>query len=367
MAEPQEDYPPYANPSYVMPNIITVQTVLEDGSKQKFDVEIEKLPQEHKKSYLGGYRHTKTALTYHHAHTQTNLEKKNHKSVENIRNRETQTYSMVSRSTQNRREYGTQMKRRDIHLDCSNDKFVEPLPYYTSAQLLEKKRIHGLKIQCVWRGYLARGEAWKRREEIYQKEVQRRTEAEDAEKKGRERQKTEIERRMNPKSVKDFEILYNELETWRLDEHQKIRLADISPAERKGLVADLLAKETKLLQTIDNLKQKALVKGKAKRVSKMMSSMAQPKRWEGSNGVALDVNTPFTTRALELKELYDGLMTPLLSVEERLDVLLNVKWTVNEFDCALCRDIVDLIDREADLLNRGRAESTLKGLRQRLR
>ena len=41
-----------------------------------------------------------------------------------------------------------------------------------------------------------------------------------------------------------------------------------------------------------------------------------------------------------------------LSLEERLDVLLHVKWTVKEFDCALTREIVQLIDREADLLNR---------------
>ena len=45
---------------------------------------------------------------------------------------------------------------------------------------------------------------------------------------------------------------------------------------------------------------------------------------------------------------------PKLTIDERLDVLLHVKWTVKEFDCNLTRDIVDLIDREADLLNRYR-------------
>jgi hypothetical protein len=43
---------------------------------------------------------------------------------------------------------------------------------------------------------------------------------------------------------------------------------------------------------------------------------------------------------------------PKLTIDERLDVLLHVKWTVKEFDCNLTREIVDLIDREADLLNR---------------
>ena len=57
---------------------------------------------------------------------------------------------------------------------------------------------------------------------------------------------------------------------------------------------------------------------------------------------------------------------PLLTIDERLDVLLHIKWTVKEFDCNLTRDIVELIDREADMLNRGRSEASLTGLRKRL-
>merc|ERR1711861_67419 len=78
------------------------------------------------------------------------------------------------------------------------------------------------------------------------------------------------------------------------------------------------------------------------------------------------VHTPFTTRAKELMDLYSGLRLPLLTVDERLDVLLHVKWTVKEFDCILTREIVDLIDREADMLNRGRPEKSFQGLRKRV-
>mmetsp|Transcript_21180 Transcript_21180/g.44661 ORF Transcript_21180/g.44661 Transcript_21180/m.44661 type:complete len:136 (+) Transcript_21180:1-408(+) len=94
--------------------------------------------------------------------------------------------------------------------------------------------------------------------------------------------------------------------------------------------------------------------------------MSAPKKWQMSDGEVAQVHTPFTTRAKELAELYNGLRLPNLSVDERLDVLLHVKWTVKEFDCNLTRDIVELIDREADMLNRGRAESSLAGLRKRL-
>ena len=56
-----------------------------------------------------------------------------------------------------------------------------------------------------------------------------------------------------------------------------------------------------------------------------------------------------------------GLEARSMTIDDRLDVLLHVKWTVKEFDCALTREIVELIDRETDLLNRGRSEKSLQG------
>ncbi|KUF86901.1 hypothetical protein AM588_10002334 [Phytophthora nicotianae] len=41
-------------------------------------------------------------------------------------------------------------------------------------------------------------------------------------------------------------------------------------------------------------------------------------------------------------------------------------YNVQEFDCALTRELVELIDREADMLSRGRKEKSLEGLRKRL-
>ena len=43
-----------------------------------------------------------------------------------------------------------------------------------------------------------------------------------------------------------------------------------------------------------------------------------------------------------------------------------MKWTVLEFDSALSKDIADLTDREADLLNRGRPIKSMERLRKRL-
>jgi hypothetical protein len=136
--------------------------------------------------------------------------------------------------------------------------------------------------------------------------------------------------------------------------------------ERLELLAQLLQKEQKLLQTIDRLRLQASDENREKHIRWMLQLMSSPKRWQMSDGEVAQVHTPFTTRAKELMELYNGLMLPLLTVDERLDVLLHVKWTVKEFDCNLSRDVVELIDREADMLNRGRGESSLSGLRKRL-
>ena len=62
------------------------------------------------------------------------------------------------------------------------------------------------------------------------------------------------------------------------------------------------------------------------RIAHTLSDMSAPKTWEVADGTTVEVHTPFTTRAKELMQLYNGLRLPLLSTDERLDVLLHVKW-----------------------------------------
>jgi len=48
------------------------------------------------------------------------------------------------------------------------------------------------------------------------------------------KRKVEIERRMHPKKYKDFDILFNELEAWRLNETKKIKnSSELNPDEKK--------------------------------------------------------------------------------------------------------------------------------------
>lgn len=362
-----EQWPPYADPEYVMPETIEVLVLGPDG-KERAVVTVDVAKCTTRKPYLGGYRHKKTGKVYHHASCQSAefglLPQR--KNVECLRNRDTQTYETKTRSAQSNREYGTQMKREDLLMDDRGDVVRASRRYFTAAQLLELKRQKTQVLQCFWRGYLARRRTWGIRQRLYDAQVAEERGADEAGRAASRRRQFEVERRINPRSAKDFELLYNELEAWRAKEMERVRaIPDATPGDVKAAMSDVLAKETKALQTIDRLKAQAAKEGKARRVERVMELMALPKKWEAGDGELQEVHTPFTTRAQELRDLYRGLATDRLPPDERLQILLNVKWTVQEFACPLTHDIVELCDREADLLNRGRNEKSLEGLRKR--
>ena len=168
----------------------------------------------------------------------------------------------------------------------------------------------------------------------------------------------------------EFELLYGELEQWRVRETAKVE-AEFPPETdaRRLAMSQLLAKETELIRTIGRLRIAANNANRERRVERALEDMSQTKRWERKDGSLVEVDTPFTVRARELARLYDALRLETrrdVSTDERLDVLVHVKWTVKEFDCGLTREIVELADREADLLNRGRDPAAMTGLRRRI-
>jgi len=316
------------------------------------------------KAFLGGYRSRKTQLEYHHASSQTDPPPRPEEGQAAKFHRETQTAILQTRSQQSVREQGTQMPKGHLAIE-EGDEVLRPLPYFDSEQLAELRLEKAIDLQRYTRGWFARTAA----EALHRAQVDallRAAASSDVQQKeAEERHAQEIRRRMHPRKRDDFELLFNELEAWRLQETRRINGAGWDEHERLDALSQLLLKEQKLLQTIDRLRLQANNENRDLRIRSTLHLMSSPKRWQMSDGEVSKVHTPFTTRAKELMELYNGLRLPLLTVDERLDVLLHVKWTVKEFDCNLTRDIVELIDREADMLNRGRSESSLHGLRKR--
>ncbi|NXU94536.1 IQUB protein, partial [Xiphorhynchus elegans] len=93
---------------------------------------------------------------------------------------------------------------------------------------------------------------------------------------------------------------------------------------------------------------------------------AQPKRWRAFDGKITEMDTQDTLRGRELLEIYRSISTEGIPKDERRDVLLTLRYTVKELDCKLTQEIVELIDREVDLMTRAVKECNLEGLRKRI-
>eukprot|EP00596_Hydrurales_sp_CCMP1899_P009266 CAMPEP_0119036562 /NCGR_PEP_ID=MMETSP1177-20130426/4349_1 /TAXON_ID=2985 /ORGANISM="Ochromonas sp, Strain CCMP1899" /LENGTH=157 /DNA_ID=CAMNT_0006996621 /DNA_START=1073 /DNA_END=1546 /DNA_ORIENTATION=+ len=131
----------------------------------------------------------------------------------------------------------------------------------------------------------------------------------------------------------------------------------------------ILEEETSRLSHIEKLKFTAHCDKASERTQQMLELMSKPHNWQLSSGLLAQVETPVTLRAGELLDLYRAVSSPVTSIgdiDSRLDILLHVKWTVREFDDPLTQDISDLVDREGDLLNRGRPLKSMERLRIRL-
>lgn len=375
-------WPSYCNPLYVMPPEIEVRVAMTTG-EYYFPVSITKFTG--KKPYLGGFRNKVTGALYHHGSSQTPTENKYEvKDTSNLRSRETQTYEYRTLSVQSYRECGTQMQREDLSIDTKNDVVLKPRNYFTSIQLIELKIVKCVIIQRCWRGYMARCLAAAQRKKNLDHQEHEEDLLNQTMQLEKEQRNQDMMRRLHPVSNHDFEILYNELDSWRRAEAAKIKASTKPGPERVRLMNLLLANETKSLQSIQKLKVSAQKDSYESKTQKLLELMAKPYRWQMSNGAVTMVQTQATTKANDLLELYQALRnTQLISVDERLDVLYKLKQTVqtaaNDYqhvampnrnksnaNISLLQDIVDLVDREGDMLNRGRPLKSLESMRKRL-
>ena len=184
-----------------------------------------------KKPFLGGFRSRKTAVEYHHASSQTDpkVRSEDEPLPPPKYHRETQTAVQQTRSQITVREAGTQMEVHGHVVVEELDVLVAPLPYFDSEQLAELRLHKAIDAQRYTRGWFARCQAaaLRRRqaeeaEAVHQAELQQQAEVQ-------ERHKKEIQRRMHPQNHGDFEVLYNELEAWRVQETARINEAAADP------------------------------------------------------------------------------------------------------------------------------------------
>ena len=344
----------------------------EDGNvyDYTFPVGIEKVSAP--KPYLGGYRNKLDGKIYHHAGSQTpklgNSDQSRKKTYDHVRTRETQTVTEKTVSIQSTREFGSQMQRPDLILDTKDDRYIAPRPYFSSDELLLLQTKKAIEIQRYYRGHLARMLAEEKRDRIRAYEQRLKDEVERKAKLEALQREEDEKRRLHPKTNDDFARLYNELDAWRKQEVEKVKASTKANSdERTQAMNDILFNETQVLQSIRKLKVTAKTNMHEEKTLRMLDLMAQPHRWECSDGKIAYVNTPEIIRSKELFDQYQALIRPVTNIDERLDILVHVKWTLGKHESALTKEAIDLINREADLLNRGRPIGTMEGLRIRIK
>ena len=361
-----------------------------------------------KPRFVGGYRDIRDGTKYHHAQIQT--ERQTELRYVEKYTTETQTYELRSRTTETTRESSTQMKRPDLMLDDKNDVVVRVGKYVTAEETKAIKAEKAVTLQRFARGARDR----RRRDALRAKRDAELTAAEVALETARlaeERKRLfDIERRVRPRTDADFKLLQREFDEWRLKETAKIDAAFPAPVEaeapesvavaederrralgaglystatlsvsaaadadgaavarerRRRAMAELLAKETKMLLAMERLRRRAAEENEKERVRDALEDMAASKHWEKKDGAVVIVDTTQVIRARELRALYEACQVSC-SPSERLELLRHLKWTVREFSTKLTKDIAELIDRESDLLLRRRDPATMAGLRKRL-
>lgn len=281
---------------------------------------------------------------------------------------ETQTQELITCSQQTFRESGTQIERTGLFLSSRNDRTIVPRSYLSSIQLRVIWMAAASLIQRFYRGYVARKtlqEKISRRKDHNESTLLRVVNSNDLQIRHHKRG---MHRRMHPRTANDFEILYNELHRWRQNETMQLRSNATlkTESELRKEIEQLSEKETYLLRTIERLKMSAAHGNRKERIADMLKFMARSKRWQMSDGNVKEVETPFTIRAKELLHLYDALRVHHVPLNSRVEILKQVKQTVQEFECALSTELLALIDRETDLLTRGRSIQSLEGLRKRI-
>ncbi|XP_035866753.1 IQ and ubiquitin-like domain-containing protein isoform X2 [Phyllostomus discolor] len=282
--------------------IVRVQT----GTNRYQQVAVEIVKSDFHKPFLGGFRHKITGIEYHNAGTQTVPKKIPEK--HNVFCRDTQTVFQRRKLQQTVNTTSTQMTKIGVYVSNVTDKLVTPGRYFSAAEYHAQRLAAVIVLQTYYRQWHAKNVVKNLRR---QKMLRLKWEEQEEQRKIEEKEEwkaLDYYRRHNPQTKEDFELLYNALEFWRQEEVARINQS-LTGAERKAALCELLEKESQIIASIGR--------------HRYIASKANQ--------------------------------------EAMIQAFLN-----KEHECKLTQEILELIDREVDLMMRGVKQENLEGLRKRI-
>lgn len=178
-----------------------------------------------------------------------------------------------------------------------------------------------------------------------------------------EAQQRELQRQLHPKTAADFAFLRDKVRRWMAQETAAVKAANLNDDELQAKLLDLCRKEIKYLQTIDQRQAAVLKAARADRVSQQLQQTTAPEQWPMHNGKLISVVTPSVARAKEVAAVHAQLSSRLMA-DERQAVLQQARTLLRASGSHI--EALELMDRESDLLNRGRSQKSLLQLQRRI-
>ncbi|XP_014255030.1 IQ and ubiquitin-like domain-containing protein [Cimex lectularius] len=343
-----------------------------DGSKKYLEVLIHNIA--YTKEWCGGFRNKKTGIEYYNTWTQTNPLERGRGLPPGmwpptLYTRETQTHLPYVTSDMNTPyEKSTQVWRKDSYIPSSSDKILDVRPYVCYDELYKTLTPYQavLILQRFFRYCLAKSRL--------KKAVSIASEQNKAAVNFKGVLNEEIHRDRMALLIKetfplnrgDFYDLYTILGIWKQKELQNIK-ETTEGISRKAAIAELLDKEIQCLYNIENQRIKSKTESMRRIDMRVLQNSARYEVTRYRKGNLTIIDTLATQRANEFKEIFSAYQTLDLTKEERIDILTTWKIMLSKLEgLDVTKDIIELLDRETDLLLLDIPNNKLVGLRKRV-
>ena len=173
---------------------------------------------------------------------------------------------------QTRQDMSTQMTKPGVYVSRIEDKLLTPRPYLSAEQLEKIRTNAAIILQKNFRRWQA-----KRRfaalKKAYEARVKWEREQELERKRSIEqRREWDLQRRMQPRTRDDFEVVYAALERWRREECARIDV-EKNGAARKAALAMLVDQEAELIGAIERCKLEAADEMNEKRIQVLLEKV----------------------------------------------------------------------------------------------
>lgn len=157
---------------------------------------------------------------------------------------------------------------------------------------------------------------------------------------------------------------------FQVDRWKHAEIARISQLHSKGpKIAEftlLLDKEVELLRCIEDYRVKVKEDSRKLRDQRFLEEISKPVAWYGRSGKLITMETIEVQKARKLKELYNSFIREDMDVKERMELIVDMKFALQEFRHYLAEEIITLLDQECDLLVRRCNSHQLEFLRRRI-